>query len=132
MIDKKINDTLIELEENLKSLDSARLQVTKIVESYDGLKTSTSKYVSELETITEKMKNLINSIEKDYSQKNEEFQKDRDVIYNTSSAAIKELSDATGEFKSLLRGIQDKLKYNIIINVISLIVIIMIAIIVLM
>jgi DNA repair exonuclease SbcCD ATPase subunit len=132
MIDKKINDTLIELEENLKSLDSARLQVTKIVESYDGLKTSTSKYVSELETITEKMKNLINSIEKDYSQKNEEFQKDRDVIYNTSSAAIKELSDATGEFKSLLRGIQDKLKYNIIINVISLIVIILIAIIVLM
>ena len=132
MIDKKINDTLIELEENLKSLDSARLQVTKIVESYDVLKTSTSKYVSELETITEKMKNLINSIEKDYSQKNEEFQKDRDVIYNTSSAAIKELSDATGEFKSLLRGIQDKLKYNIIINVISLIVIIMIAIIVLM
>lgn len=132
MIDKKINDTLIELEENLKSLDSARLQVTKIVESYDGLKTSTSKYVSELETVTEKMKNLINSIEKDYSQKNEEFQKDRDVIYNTSSAAIKELSDATGEFKSLLRGIQDKLKYNIIINVISLIVIILIAIIVLM
>lgn len=132
MIDKKINDTLIELEENLKSLDSARLQVTKIVESYDGLKTSTSKYVSELETITEKMKNLINSIEKDYSQKNEEFQKDRDVIYNTSSAAIKELSDATGEFKRLLRGIQDKLKYNIIINVISLIVIILIAIIVLM
>ena len=42
MIDQRINDSLKELEQSLKNLDSARKQVEKTIESYDGLHDSAS------------------------------------------------------------------------------------------
>ena len=37
MIDQKINNSLRELEQSLKNIDSARKQVEKTISSYDGL-----------------------------------------------------------------------------------------------
>ena len=48
MIDQRINDTLKELEQALINIDSARSQVEKTVNSFDGLNSSTSEYVSQL------------------------------------------------------------------------------------
>ena len=37
MIDQRINDSLKELEQGLKNIDSARKQVERTINSYDGL-----------------------------------------------------------------------------------------------
>ena len=55
MIDEKINNSLRELEQGLKSMESARKQVEKTVNSYDGLNLATAEYVSKLGTITTKI-----------------------------------------------------------------------------
>lgn len=49
MIDQRINDSLMELEQGLKNIDSARKQVERTVNSYEGLRNSTSEYVTQLE-----------------------------------------------------------------------------------
>ena len=59
MMDQRINDSLKELEQSLKNLDSARKQVEKTIESYDGLHDSVSEYVAQLEKITTKVEELI-------------------------------------------------------------------------
>lgn len=52
MIDEKINKALTELEANLRNLQSAREQVEKTVNSYNGLNSTTTDYVGKLGTIT--------------------------------------------------------------------------------
>ena len=42
MIDEKINNSLRELEQGLKNVESARKQVEKTVSSYDGLNKTTA------------------------------------------------------------------------------------------
>ena len=121
MIDEKINNSLKELEQGLKSLESARKQVEKTVNSYDGLNSTTAEYVSKLSTITTKIQELVDSIGKDYSQKVKAFEKDRGTIINTSTDATKKLSNATEEFKDSLVEIQTKLRYSLIVNVVSLV-----------
>ena len=56
MIDEKINNSLRELEQGLKNVESARKQVEKTVSSYDGLNKTTAEYVSQLGVITTKVK----------------------------------------------------------------------------
>ena len=46
MIDQRINDSLKELEQGLKNIDSARKQVERTINSYDGLHNSTSEYMN--------------------------------------------------------------------------------------
>ena len=121
MIDEKINNSLRELEQGLKSMESARKQVEKTVNSYDGLNSTTAEYVSKLGTITTKIQELVDSIGKDYSQKVKAFEKDRGTIINTSTDATKKLSNATEEFKDSLVEIQTKLKYSLIVNAVSLV-----------
>ena len=70
MIDEKINNSLRELEQGLKSMESARKQVEKTVNSYDGLNSTTAEYVSKLGTITTKIQELVDTIGKDYSHFN--------------------------------------------------------------
>ena len=48
MIEEKINNSLKELEEGLKDIESARKQVEKTVSSYDGLTKTTAEYVTKL------------------------------------------------------------------------------------
>lgn len=120
MIDEKINNSLRELEQGLKSMESARKQVEKTVNSYDGLNATTAEYVSKLDTITAKIQELVDTIGKDYSQKVKAFEKDREIVINTSTAATEKLSNATEEFKDSLVEIQTKLKYSLIVNAVSL------------
>ena len=121
MIDEKINNSLKELEQGLNSIESARKQVEKTVNSYDGLKSTTSEYVSKLSIITTKIQELVDTIGKDYSQKVKAFEKDRDIVINASTAATEKLSNATEEFNDSLTEIQTKLKYSLIVNAVSLV-----------
>ena len=120
MIDEKINNSLRELEQGLKSMESARKQVEKTVNSYDGLNSTIADYVSKLGTITTKVQELVDTIGKDYSQKVKAFEKDRETVINASTAATEKLSNATEGFKDSLVEIQTKLKYSLIVNAVSL------------
>ena len=121
MIDEKINNSLRELEQGLKNMESARKQVEKTVNSYDGLHSTTAEYVSKLGTITTKIQELVDVIGKDYSQKVKAFEKDRETVINASTAATEKLSNATEKFKDSLVEIQTKLKYSLIVNAVSLV-----------
>lgn len=120
MIDEKINNSLRELEQGLKSMESARKQVEKTVNSYDGLNSTTAEYVNKLGTITTKIQELVDAIGKDYSLKVRAFDKDRETVINASTTATEKLSNATEEFKDSLVEIQTKLKYSLIVNAVSL------------
>ena len=119
MIDEKIDNSLRELEQGLKSMESARKQVEKTVNSYDGLNATTADYVSKLGTITTRIQELVDAIGKDYSQKVKAFEEDREKVINASAAATEKLSNATEEFKNSLDEIRSKLKYSLIINAVS-------------
>ena len=121
MIDEKINNSLRELEQGRKSMESARKQVEKTVNSYDGLNSTTAEYVNKLGTITTKIQDLVDAIGKDYSLKVRAFEKDRETVINASTAATEKLSNATEEFKDSLVEIQTKLKYSLIVNAVSLV-----------
>lgn len=124
MIDERINKTLSELESSLRSVESARKQVEKTVNSYDGLKSTTAEYVSELGNVTTKIKEVVDSIGKDYTQKIKAFEKDRETIVSSTTSAIQELSKATDGFKDSLSKVQSQLKYSLIVNAISLVAIV--------
>lgn len=118
MIDQRINDSLKELEQGLKNIDSARKQVEKTVNSFDGLNGSTSEYISQLGTLTSKVKGLIAAIETDYNQKTAAFEKDRKSIIESANSASYKLADATEVFANSLNKIDTKLKYSMIVNAI--------------
>ena len=118
MIDQRINDSLKELEQRLKNIDSARKQVEKTVNSFDGLNGSTSEYVSQLGILTSKVKGLIAAIETDYNQKTAAFEKDRKSIVESANSASQKLADATEVFANSLNKIDTKLKYSMIVNAI--------------
>lgn len=122
MIDEKINNSLRELEQGLKNVESARKQVEKTVSSYDGLNKTTAEYVSQLGVVTTKVKEVVDSIGKDYDQKVKAFEKDRDTVIKASNDAIEELTNAKDEFKDSLVGIQKNQKYSFMINAVLLIV----------
>ena len=118
MIDQRINDSLMELEQSLKKLDSARKQVEKTIESYDGLHDSVSEYVAQLEKITTKVEELIVVVGTDYTQKVEEFAKDCKSIIESANSASQKPSEATDSFKNSLNKIEAKQNYSLIINVV--------------
>lgn len=121
MIDEKINNSLRELEQGLQNIESARKQVERTVNSYDGLNSTTADYVNKLGVVTAKIKELLDSIGKDYDQKVKTFEKDRETVIKASNAATEKLSNATEEFKGSLFDIQTKLKYSLIVNAVSLV-----------
>jgi len=118
------NDLLKSLERMksvLTDIQSAKQQVEKTVNSYDGLNSTTSEYVSKLGTITTMIQEVVDAIGKDYSQKVKAFEKDRETVIKASKAATEKLSNATEEFKVSLFEIQTKLKYSLIVNAVSLV-----------
>ena len=117
MIDQRINDSLKELEQGLKNIDSARKQVERIINSYDGLHNSTSEYVTQLGKLTTKVKELVTAIGTDYNQKVAAFDKDRKVIVDSANSSIQELSNSTETFKNSLNNVENKLKYSLIVNI---------------
>jgi len=123
MIDERINKTLKELEQGLKDVESARKQVERTVSSFSNLNTTTWEYVSKLGTITTKIQELVGYVGKDYAQKVKDFEEDREAVIKSSNTATEKLSNATEEFKESLFEIQTKLKYSLIVNAVSLVVI---------
>lgn len=123
MIDERINKTLKELEQGLQDVESARKQVERTVSSFSNLNTTTLEYVSKLGTITTKVQELVGYVGKDYAQKVKDFEKDRETVIKSSNAATEKLSNATEEFKESLFEIQTKLKYSLIINAVSFVII---------
>jgi methyl-accepting chemotaxis protein len=123
MIDERINKTLKELEQGLQDVESARKQVERTVSSFSNLNTTKLEYVSKLGTITTKVQELVGYVGKDYAQKVKDFEKDREAVIKSSNAATEKLSNATEEFKDSLFEIQTKLKYSLIVNAVSLVVI---------
>ena len=117
MIDQRINDSLKELEQGLKNIDSARKQVERTIISYDGLHNSTSEYVTQLGKLTTKVKELVTAIGTDYNQKATALDKDRKVIVDSANSAIHELSNSTEAFKNSLNNVENKLKYSLIVNI---------------
>ena len=115
MIDQKINNSLRELEQSLKNIDSARKQVEKTISSYDGLQKSTSEYVAQLGSLPPKMKETIGE---DYNQKIANLEKECKTIIESANSASQNLSDATDSFSNSLNKIESKLKYSLIINII--------------
>lgn len=118
MIDQRINDSLKELEQSLKKIDSARKQVEKTIESYDGLHDSVSEYVAQLEKITTKVEELIVVVGTDYTQKVEEFDKDCKSIIESANSASQKLSEVTDSFNNSLNKIEAKQNYSMIINIV--------------
>lgn len=119
MIDEKINKTLKELEQGLKDVESARKQVERTVSSFSNLNTTTLDYVSKLGTITTKVQELVDNVGKDYAQKVGNFERDRDKILKSTQAVTEKLSSAIDGFNDSLYGIENRLRYSIIINVLS-------------
>lgn len=126
MIDQKINNSLKELEQNLKDIDSARKQVETIVNSYNGLNNSTKEYISTLGSSTIKIKDLIIAITNDYKLKVFEMEKDRTNIVESANKASSKLSEASMSFKNSLDSINNKIKYCIIINALTIIALVII------
>ena len=118
MIDQRINDSLMELEQSLKNLDSARKQVEKTIESYDGLHDSVSEYVAQLEKITTKVEELIVVVGTDYKQKVKGFDNDCKSIIESANSASQKLSEATDSFNNSLNKIEAKQNYSLIINIV--------------
>ena len=118
MIDQRINDSLKELEQGLKNIDSARKQVEKTIESYDGLHDSVSEYVGQLEKITTKVEELIVVVGTDYTQQVEEFDKGCKSIIESANSASQKLSEVTDSFNNSLNKIEAKQNYSMIINIV--------------
>ncbi len=118
MIDQRINDSLKELEQSLKDIDSARKQVEKTIESYDGLHDSVSEYVAQLENLTAKVKELVTIVGKDYKQKVADFDKNCKSIIESANSASQKLSETTDSFNNSLNKIEAKQNYSLIINVV--------------
>lgn len=118
MIDQRINDSLKELEQSLKDIDSARKQVENTIHSYDGLQNSTLEYVAQLENLTTKVKELVTVVGKDYKQKVADFDKNCKSIIESANSASQNLSEATESFNNSLNKIDAKQNYCMIINIV--------------
>lgn len=121
MIDERINNTLKELEQELRNIDSARKQVEKTVNSFDSLNSTTVEYVTNLGKITKNIQELVDGIGQDYKQRIEDFENDRNTIINNTKIAIEQLSNSTESFKNSLLGLKKKLQYSLIFSIVTII-----------
>lgn len=125
MIDEKINKSLQELETQLKEVESARKQVQNTVNSFDGLNTTTSNYVSSLNTIKTKLDEIVKLVGEDYKKKVQEFENDRAKIVNSATEVLTKVDSRAEEIQANvnenIKSVQSKLLYSIILNVVVLI-----------
>lgn len=110
MIDERIENSLTELEQSLKNIETARQQVERIASSYDGLKGTIDEYVRSLNTVTTKIRELIDNVVNDYSNRVNICETDRTTIVNATDKAIKKLSDTTNDVNNNLSNVIDDFK----------------------
>ena len=99
MIDDKINKTLTDLEASLTNVKSAQQQVQDTVNSFNGLKSATSSYVSSLNEVNSNVTSLVKLIGNDYNKNVKTFENDRKEIVDSCSNAIQALNNAAEEVK---------------------------------
>ena len=121
MIEKKINDSLQSLEQDLKDIKSARKQVEDVATSYGGLKSTIEQYVQNIDSLNNHVKEMISAVETDYNSKVESFEKDRKTILDSANDASRKLSESTDSFQQSLSTLESKLKHSLILNIITLI-----------
>lgn len=125
MIDERINKSLQELENQLKEVESARKQVQNTVNSFDGLNTTTSNYVSSLNNIKTKLDEVVKLIGEDYKKKVQDFESDRAKIVNSANAVLTKIEHKAEEIQNSvdenIKSVQSKLLYSLILNVVILI-----------
>lgn len=124
MIDERIEKSLREIELQLQSLESARKQVEKTVNSFDGLKSTTQDYVNSLTPIQNKLGAIVEQIGQDYLAQMNELGKDREKIIETCHIAVEGLEIATHaaekRIASNIRSFQKILLIIIGLNVLSI------------
>ncbi len=122
MIDEKINKTLLELEANLRNVESVRKQVESTVNSYEGIKVVTANYVKNLSSIENNLHTLITAIGTDYEKNTDSFRRDCKEISESCYSLISKINDAVedinGKVSSQIEKIHKKIMYVIICNVI--------------
>lgn len=123
MIDQKINNSLKELEQSLKDIESAKEQVESVINSYDSLADSTSDYVKSIESLTFKVKELVDVIGKDYNNKVASFENERKSIIKSINATTQRLSDTTDLFNTSLTRVEFKQKLSLFFNLITILLI---------
>lgn len=97
MDEKLINELIEQLEQNLKNVESARLQVEKTVQAYDALRTDVGKYTSELSFIAQNARTMISQLE----EIKEKFLGNISVkIVEEINAAVKTISGEIDEVSS--------------------------------
>lgn len=122
MIDEKINKSLQELESQLRSISAARKQVDDTVNSFTGLKSTTSGYVESLNGISSSLSTLIDGVNKNYKSDITEFEKDRKEIIKSTTDILGKIDATTNEIQKsvqdTINSIQGKLNFIFIINII--------------
>lgn len=111
MIDDRINTALRELEQELRNIDSARSQVVKTVNSFNGLSNTTKEYIDQLAAIMRKLKDLSELVEHDFDNKSTALV---GVMENINAA----VSKITTDFSENVKSVQKKLHYTLIMNVV--------------
>ena len=111
MIDDRINTALRELERELRNIDSARNQVVKTVNSFNGLSNTTKEYIDQLAAIMRKLKDLSELVEHDFDNKSTALV---GVMENINDA----VSKITTGFSENVKAVQKKLHYTLIMNVV--------------
>lgn len=124
MIDERINKTLVELERQLKEVDSAKKQVERTVDAYDGLKKTTKDYSNSLENIQSTLNEIVKLVGEDYSNKVKIFEEEivkiqtlaKESIETTNKAAI----SVTDSVSKVIKSTQTKLTISIVISLITM------------
>lgn len=125
MIDDRINKSLMELEQQLKDLESARSQVKSTIDSFNKLSLSTKDYVEELNNISFKLQEIILSLDKDYQEKKAEYEKDRTSIFKVCETAVQGVTSTTNAIENKIYKFislaEKKVQYLLVLNIIIVI-----------
>lgn len=112
-----INSALERLENNLKNIDSARLQVEKTITSSNNLQSIISSFVKSLDSLHENVKNLITDLGKFQALKKEELQSSVDSFKSSCESAIvtfnNGIEQSTSVFKAKMNEIISSLEGEI-------------------
>jgi len=114
MNSENINQTLAQIESNLRDLDSARKQVEKVTEASNNLTSATSALANEVKLIANQIGNETNAIIADFSEKlsdfDEKLKANSDLNEKSINEGIGKFSKLTEELKQTTENVIEELK----------------------
>ncbi|MBQ8707491.1 MAG: hypothetical protein IJ523_05340 [Succinivibrionaceae bacterium] len=102
MIDEKIEQTLAEIERNLKSVESARTMVDRTVEAIDQVPAGLAECVRELEEINAQIRQLLALVRDDYGRSTESFIAGQRKLIEMTAVEVRELKTRAAEINGSL------------------------------